>query len=218
MRAVIVANGDAVPGDRSIAAAAGMLIAADGGAHLCSRWGLLPQLVVGDLDSLVAEHAEELARLGVRVVAYPTAKDESDTEIAVRHALESGAGEIVLLAALGGDRLDHELANLLLVADPRVRGRLRAVRGRTTVRALHGGDQLGLDGSPGDIVTLLPLGDAAGVVTEGLRYPLDREPLRAGAARGLSNVVDRAGATVALAAGVLIVIEIADGGSGGWNI
>lgn len=212
MTAVIVANGDAVPGDRAIAAGAELLIAADGGALLCSRWGLLPQLVVGDLDSLGVDRADELARRGVRVVAYPADKDESDTEIAVSAALERGAIDIVLLAALGGERLDHEIANILLVAGPRSRGRLRAVRGDTTVRSLHSRSRLVLNGSPGDIVTLMPLGDAGGVTTEGLRYTLRDEPLRSGAARGLSNVIERAGASVALDAGVLIVIEIAHGG------
>lgn len=209
MRAVIVANGDAAPVDRTIAAGADLLIAADGGALLCSRWGLLPQLVVGDLDSLGADHGEDLARRGTRVVAYPSDKDESDTELAVGIALERGAHEIVLLAALGGDRLDHAVANLLLVASPELGGRLSAVRGNTTVRALHGGARLVLAGRAGDLVTLLPVGDARGVVTDGLRYPLNDAPLTAGAARGLSNVIERTPASVAIGGGVLLVIEIA---------
>ena len=216
MRAVIVANGDAVSADRTVAATADLLIAADGGALLCSRWGLLPQLVVGDLDSLGASHAEDLARRGARVVAHPPEKDESDTELAVRLALERGAQEIVLLAALGGGRLDHAIANILLIAGPQLGGRVRAVRGGTTVRALHGGGTLALDGSAGDLVTLLPIGDAHGVVTEGLRYPLNDSPLVAGAARGLSNVIERTPASVAIGGGVLLVFEIAadtaDGG------
>lgn len=212
MKAVVVAHGNALPSDRAHAAGADLLIAADGGALLCSRWDLLPQLVVGDLDSLGEARAEELAQAGARVIAYPADKDESDTELAVRSALEAGADEIVLVAALGGERLDHELANVLLVADPRLGGRIRAVRGETTVSAVHAGGSRRLAGGPGDIVTLLPIGDASGVVTEGLRYPLRGDLLRAGAARGLSNVVERAGATVALAQGVLIVVEISRGG------
>jgi len=209
VRAVIVAHGDAVPADRSVAASADLLIAADGGALLCSRWGLLPRLVVGDLDSLGPDRARELERQGARVLAFPAAKDESDTEIAVRTALDAGADEIVLVAALGGERLDHELANILLLSDPRLSGRASAVRGVMTARAVHAGERLTLGGAPGDLVTLLPLGDAADVVTDGLRYPLRGERLRAGAARGLSNVIDRRGASVSLATGVLIVIEIA---------
>ena len=212
MKAVVVAHGDALPSDRAHAAGADLLIAADGGALLCGQWDLLPQLVVGDLDSLGEARAAELGRAGARVIAYPVDKDESDTELAVRSALEAGADEIILIAALGGERLDHELANVLLIADPRLVGRIRAVRGETTVSAIHAGMSRRLVGAPGDIVTLLPIGDASGVVTDGLRYPLRGEVLRGGAARGLSNVVERAGATVALAHGVLIVFEISRGG------
>lgn len=213
MRAVVVAHGEALPADRAHAASADLLIAADGGALLCSRWDLLPQIVVGDLDSLGVERADALGRTGARVLAFPPDKDESDTELAVRSALEAGADEIVLVAALGGRRVDHELANILLVADPRLAGRIRAVRGDTTISALHAGTSRRLGGAPGDLVTLLPLGDVSAVTTDGLRYPLRGEDLRAGAARGLSNVIERAGASVALGAGTLLVIEIADGGS-----
>lgn len=212
MRAVVVAHGDALPADRAHAAGADLLIAADGGALLCSRWDLLPRMVVGDLDSLGVERAEDLGRAGVQVIAYPADKDESDTELAVRTALEAGADEIVLVAALGGERIDHELANILLVADPRLAGRIRAVRGDTTLSALHSGGSRRLSGAPGDIVTLLPLGDVSGVTTDGLRYALRGEDLRAGAARGLSNVLERPGARVSIAEGALIVVEISRGG------
>jgi thiamine pyrophosphokinase len=60
----------------------------------------------------------------------------------------------------------------------------------------------------GDLVTLLPLGgDAGGVRTDGLHYPLDGEDLHVGRSRGLSNVVERAPASVSLDRGTLLVIE-----------
>lgn len=209
MKAVIVAHGVAAAGDRDIASSADLLIAADGGALICAGWGLQPQIVVGDLDSLGAERAQQLGRTGTQVLAYAADKDESDTELAMWRALDAGATDIVLLAALGGERLDHELANLLLLAHPRLAGRACLVRGGTTVRAVVAGPPLVLRGAPGDLVTLLPLAEAQGVVTKGLRYLLDGEPLRAGSTRGLSNVVATAGASVSVAAGQLLVIESA---------
>lgn len=212
MKAVVVAHGDAVPADRAVAAAADLLIAADGGALRCASWGLVPHVVIGDLDSLPASLAGESKRT-VEVLPHSAAKDESDTELAVRCALRRGADEFVLLGALGGDRLDHALANVLLLASRELRGRGgSAVRGATVVRALHGGDRLALAGAAGDLVTVLPLGiDARAVRTEGLRYPLSGEDLRAGAARGLSNVVERPPAAVSLEEGVLVVIETRGG-------
>lgn len=212
MIAAVVAHGEVAPDDRGLAADADMLIAADGGALHCARWGLRPHLVIGDLDSLGATVAADLGAAGTAVIAHPTAKDQTDMELAVFRALAAGAREVVLLGALGGARLDHHLANTLLLADPRLRGRVRCVRGGTTLRALHGGDSLSLNGPPGTVVSLLPIGDAGGVTTSGLRYPLRDEPLPAGAARGISNVIERTGASVSLGTGVLVVIEIADGG------
>ncbi len=107
-------------------------------------------------------------------------------------ALAAGATEVVLLGAIGGARLDHELANLLLLADPALAGRdIRAVRGGTLVRALHGGERLVLRGAVGDLVTLLPVGgDCRGRHD---RWPAlaarRRRPCGMGRSRGLSNEV-----------------------------
>jgi thiamine pyrophosphokinase len=68
--------------------------------------------------------------------------------------------------------------------------------------------ELALIGRPGDIVSLLPLGDAVGVTTAGLRYPLRDEDLPAGPARGLSNVREGITATVTLRRGRLLVVEV----------
>ena len=116
----------------------------------------------------------------------------------------------MILGALAGPRLDHQLANVLLLADtelPHVPD-LRIVRGGTMVRALHAGDSLALEGAPGDLVTLLPIGgDAVGVRTAGLRYPLNGEVLSIGRSRGLSNVVVEPPASVSLERGSLLVVE-----------
>src|SRR2546428_134793 len=134
------------------------VIAADGGALVLERWGITPHLIVGDLDSLGPERAKAFGTRGSKVIPFAAAKDESDTELAMRYALASGADEIVLLGLFGGARLDHALANLMLVADPAYRGiaDLRAVRGATQVRALHGPGEIALTGHDGAVVTLLP--------------------------------------------------------------
>jgi thiamine pyrophosphokinase len=214
VKTVVVAHGDVAASDRDEAAGADMVIAADGGALALERWGIVPQLVVGDLDSLGEKRASQLGKLGAKVVEFPAAKDESDLELALRHALATGADDIVLLGIFGGGRLDHALANAMLVADPAYRGTgLRAVFGTTQVRAIHSGEGLDVDAPAGTTVTLLPVGgDATGVRTTGLRFPLDDETLRFGRSRGLSNVVTGRAASVSVENGILLVIEIRDGG------
>lgn len=209
MRIVIVAGGDLAPGDAGRLDGADLVIAADGGASALDALGLRPDRLVGDLDSVQPALVRRLEADGVPVDRYPRDKDASDTELALAAAIEAGGSELVLLGAIGGTRLDHELANLLLVADPDHASRdLRALRAGTTVRAVHGGRRLELVGIAGDLVTLLPLGEEAhGVTTDGLRWALRDATLTLGRSRGLSNVIDAPPASVTLERGTLLVIE-----------
>lgn len=215
MKAVIVAHGDVDASDRDLLAGADLIIAADGGGFALERWGVLPQLAVGDFDSFGIERANALARKGVKVVAHPAAKAESDLELALRCAIEEKAIDIVVLGAFRGERLDHELANIMLLADPAYRGHaITAIQGNTRIRAVHGRGELIIDAPVGSDVTLLPVsGDATGVRTSGLRYPLHGETLHFGRSRGLSNVVALSPASVSLEHGVLLVIETRRGGT-----
>lgn len=218
MKAVVVAGGLPHPRDVEQLTDADLLVAADAGACWLEEIGFTPDLLVGDLDSVGEALAERLAAAGVTIERHAPDKDASDAELALSRAVEAGADQVIVLGALGGERLDHELANLLLLADPAWCGAvrdLRIVRGGTTVRVLHGAERLALEGVPGDLVTLLPLrGDAEGVTTSGLAYALDDEPLRFGRSRGLSNVVKRPKASVRLESGTLLVIEIKRQGDG----
>ena len=215
MKAVVIAHGDVDPRDRAQLDGADLIVAADGGTLALEQWGVQPNAIVGDLDSLGMDRALEYGARGVTVVPFSPEKDESDLELAIAYAIDAKADELVLLGILGGSRVDHELANALLIAADQFRGRrMRAVHGDVRVRAVHGGEELTLEGVPGDLVTLLAVrGDVEGVRTHRLRYPLARETLAFGAARGLSNLVVSAGASVTCDRGVLLVIETRAGGT-----
>ncbi len=215
MRAVLVASGEADAADARWLDGADRVVAVDGGAAWLDSIGRRPDLVVGDLDSADPSLIAALAAGGVPIERHAAAKDASDTELAVAGAVSAGADEVVILGALAGPRLDHQLANLMLLADPelaRVRD-LRIVRGGTLVRALHGPGAMAVEVPPGGLVTLLPVGgDAEGVQATGLRYPLSGETLSIGRSRGLSNVVDEVPASVSLERGTLLVIESTEQG------
>ena len=209
MLAVVVADGDPAPEDLKLVRDADLLVAADGGAIWLESLGLMPHMVVGDLDSLDEATIARLSLEGARFERHPPDKDASDTELAVEAAVGAGADRVVVLGAFGGSRLDHELANVLLLADPAMRADVRLQRGSTLVRAVNGPGSLALEAGVGATVTLLPIGPGAvGVTTRGLRYALENEPLTVGRSRGLSNVVTDEPAAVSLTAGTLLVIEI----------
>lgn len=205
MRAVVVANGDVDASDVAHARAADLLIAADGGSAHLTAWGLTPQLVVGDLDSLAPDAPARPA--AGRVERHDRDKDQTDTELAIERAVASGADHVVVLGALGGPRIDHAIANVLLLASPR-RVPVRLVRGPLSIRALRAGERALLGGGPGDLVTLLAVGGDAGEVrTGGLRYPLEGETLHLGSSRGVSNVITSGGAHVSVGSGTLLIVE-----------
>lgn len=187
------------------------VVAADLGARHALRWGWPVNLLVGDLDSLPPQEAQLIERAGARVLRVPAAKDETDTELALQHALALNPERIVLCGATGG-RTDHLLANVLLLARPALASvDLRLVdHGETLCLLQAAGHEavLDIEGRKGDLLSLLPLGgDAIGVTTRDLLYPLVAETLYEGHARGLSNVLTGPRARVSLQGGRLLVIQ-----------
>jgi thiamine pyrophosphokinase len=218
MKAVLVAGGGPQPADERWLTDADLVVAVDGGAAWLRSIGRQPGALVGDLDSVDPALVADLETAGVPIERHPTEKESSDTQLALAYALSRGATEAVIIGAFGGPRLDHEIANVLLLASARTGGGdldldLRLVRGGASVRALEGGSSLSIEARSRSLVSLLPVGgDASGVTTRGLRYPLDDERLPLGSTRGLSNEVVAEDASVQLKVGTLLVIETADEG------
>jgi thiamine pyrophosphokinase len=210
MRAIIIAGGDAGADEdwQQWPREGDLIIGADGGAAQAAARGLLPDVVIGDLDSLPGEDRAFLEAQGCRFVVHPWAKDETDLELALRFAAEQGPQEIVILGALGG-RLDHLLANVLLLAMPQVEGvPVRIVGGDQEALLVQGGEIATIQGLVGDLVSLLPLGgDARGVTTTGLAWALARDTLRFGSSRGVSNEMTAARACIEVEEGYVLVVH-----------
>ncbi len=221
MDALILADGEAPdrvaldrawPGWDSMV---GLVIAADGGARHAATLGLTLDAWVGDGDSLDADGMAALRASGVPMLLARPDKDESDTELAVREAIARGADGVVIVGALGGNRIDHALANIGLLAMTELLDRAASLldaRSRITLVRAPTSDgapvRRPLPGRVGDLVSLLPLGEGvAGITTAGLTYPLSDEPLPAGPARGLSNVRAADDASVTVRSGLLLVVE-----------
>jgi thiamine pyrophosphokinase len=166
------------------------------------------------MDSLDGPERELPAAQRAHLIQHPRAKDETDLELALAYAARQDVEEIVVLGALGGSRLDHMLSNVLLLALPALHGhRVLIVHGGPEAMLLRGGEAITIEGSPGDLVSLLPLGgDARGVTTAGLAWPLAHDTLRFGQSRGVSNEMDGAEARVELEEGYLWVVHGVSGG------
>ncbi|MBL8094200.1 MAG: thiamine diphosphokinase [Anaerolineales bacterium] len=210
--AVIVANGILTDAEqlRSLVAAADIVIAADGGGAHLRALGLRPHWLIGDFDSLDATMLADFLALGARVERHPPAKDATDLELALQLAQRLGATRIRIVAGLGG-RHDQALANLLLLAESSLAGLdLALLDGAQTLRVLRGPSALTIAGTPGDTLSILPIGgDAVGVTLEGLAYPLRAARLPLGTSRGISNVLAGTTARIVLETGALVVVHTA---------
>ncbi len=194
----------------------GLVIAADGGARHAAALGVRLDRWVGDGDSVAPGELERLAASGVALERADTDKDESDTELALLAAIRAGAAAVTIIGALGGVRVDHALANIGLLRHPELGRRPAWLYDELASRlSLIGAPGLAgepvaraLEGRPGDLVSLLPVGGpATGVRTAGLRFELHGEVLSPGRTRGLSNVRTEPVARITLESGWLLVIE-----------
>ncbi len=207
-RVVVVVNGRFAHEQRLLAVidAADRVIAADGGANWLNAHGRAPQQIVGDMDSVDPEVLSRLEAAGCLVIRYPAHKDETDAELALAAAAALRPREIIVLGALGG-RIDHELGNLSLLAMRELSGiAVRIYDGLSTLWLVTDASEIG--GAPGDLVSLIPWGgDACGIHTEGLAYPLRGEALRFGPSRGVSNALLGEQGRVSLESGQLLIVH-----------
>ena len=209
----VLASGPAADIDIALRYAdpADVVIAADGGTLLADRLGITPSLIIGDLDSTPSDLVTKYSAAGVEVRRYDhNTKWETDTELALLAALYYSPGRIFVLGAIGG-RLDHSLANVLLLTHPSFADRdVHILDGSNELFLAKPGEWNSIKGHPNDIVSLLPIGvEAEAVTTRGLRWPLNGETLVAGKARGVSNrISDPEAAAVRYDAGQLLVAMV----------
>ena len=83
-----------------------LLLCADGGYDAAVRFGLRPDLVIGDFDSMPRDHVEDCP-----VMQLPVHKDDTDMVVCLKEARKRGYRSFRIAGCLGG-RLDHTIANL----------------------------------------------------------------------------------------------------------
>jgi thiamine pyrophosphokinase len=187
-------------------AAGGFNIAVDGGVRHLRALKMIPDILIGDLDSVSEQDLEWSKSLKVEIHQYPKEKDQTDFELALDYAMKKSRGKIVIYGALGG-RIDHTLANIGLLCNPEYAGMdirifskneyIYFLRSPTTIK-----------GNIGDIISLIPWGGSVlGVTTTGLQFPLRNEDLLSDRSRGISNVMSSTEAIIQFKKGNLLCVQ-----------
>lgn len=186
-----------------------LLIAADSGYKNAALLGVRPTVLLGDFDSLPSEELSGAAE-GAEVMSVPAEKDFTDTQMAVKVAIERGANEIILIGGLGG-RLDHTLSNIALLRSLHSSG-VRAVitDGRNRVRYMKN-DSIILMQSGFKYFSLIALSERVkGVCIEGSKYPLKNAVLTSYDQYAVSNEIDGNCAFISIKKGEVLIIESND--------
>jgi thiamine pyrophosphokinase len=202
---LVLAGGDAAPPVDPVPHPA-FVIAADGGLAMAERLDVQVDLIVGDLDSVDPTSLQLAQERGAMVERHPEKKDATDLELALDAASARGFDRVVMIGGIATERIDHLLANAALVSAPRFSHlHLEWRMARSQVYALH--DLLTLNGDPGDIVSIVPMGGSVTVSVSGLEWNLDDEVLDADSSRGVSNRLTGRTARIAASRGHALVIH-----------
>lgn len=176
------------------------IIAADGGWQYCKQEGIVPDLLLGDFDSLaVVPDFPHIHRV-------PVEKDDSDMMLAIKDGLSHGQIEFHLYGGMGGVRSDHTLANiqsLLYLTCHGARGWLYGDKEQYTVIR---NESIMFPSKERGIMSVFCMGaDAEGVSISGAQYPLDNAPLSAEFPLGVSNHFVGNPITVSVRKGSLLI-------------
>jgi thiamine pyrophosphokinase len=183
-----------------------LLIGVDGGAKNIMEMGRLPDIVLGDFDSLNDSVFGQLLQKKVPLIKYPKDKDFTDSQIALDFVLQQKVKKVIFIG-LSGTRLDHIVTNLLFASHPKYKildisfwdFQQKIYFIRKYVR---------FHGQKNDIVSLIPLlNDVSGITTSGLKYSLQKAVLYFGNSRGISNLMTDKTVEISIKSGLLMIIH-----------
>lgn len=202
---IIIANGDS-PKSGVVKYlqknGAEFIIAADGGANSAYKLGIVPNCIIGDLDSIkpkVKKHFSDKSE-----IIKHERQDDTDVEKALKYAIEKEYNTVYLLGGTG-DRIDHSICNLGIVLKFHNRIRIILIHGKTILHSYS--KNISLQTIPNETISLYAFDDNTTITSEGLKYPLMNSTLRFGKKESTSNVTRGNKVNLKINGGIIFVIR-----------
>ncbi|MDU1538808.1 MAG: thiamine diphosphokinase [Paeniclostridium sordellii] len=183
------------------------IICADGGAKHLYKLNIVPNYIIGDLDSLEESIINYYKNKGVDFKKFPKRKDETDAQLCIHLAKDLKVSEIHLLGALGG-RIDHTIANINLMYYIKELGVNPIIKSKVEDIYMIDSEFINIMGKRGDIISIIPAkGDVSGVTLKNLEYPLENATIKYGNPIGISNVMKSNQCSIKVKNGCLIIVR-----------
>ena len=178
------------------------LICADGGANTAYKLALIPDYIIGDLDSAkdkVLKHYSDKS-----VIKKYKRQNDTDVEKCLKFAIKQKCEEVILLGGTG-DRLDHSFCNLGIVIKFFDEIRINVLHQKTFLTPYKGKVELLTE--LGETISIYGIDKKTKITTKGLKYPLTNESLPFGERESTSNVALKDKAKLNITGGVMFVIR-----------
>lgn len=195
------------------------IIAVDGGLHILHKLKVTPTDIVGDFDTVDPELLMQYkGQEGIWIRRFQPQKDDTDSEIAVRMAIEYGSNQIDIIGGTG-NRLDHTIGNIRLLGQIyQAKDNLGKREGflydkNNRVRLVEKECVIRKEEEYGEYVSLFPFTQTVtGITLDGFQYPLTNATMDIFTAPtlGISNEIIKKEGKITCREGVLLVIESMD--------
>ncbi len=208
MKILIIVNGNINQPDfyQNLIKVSDMIICADGGVNHCEALQVVPDFVIGDLDSADKKVLKELAKNDKTQIINDPDQDKTDLELAIKLAHEFDPTEIFIIGAMG-DRMDHTLGNIISLSKIKNGIKAKIIDEKNEIELVENFCEI--IGNKNDIVSVIPFGLVHGLNYEGLKWNVKEKDVDFGWF-GICNRLDGDKAKINLESGRILVIRARD--------
>lgn len=206
MKALIVANGtiNNINLLKELEKEHDFILAADGGTNHCIKAGILPDIIIGDLDSISDNTLRVSREKNIPIEKFPTKKDSTDTELSINYLISKGYKDITL-TGVTGSRMDHTLGNILLLNklnESGIKGKI--IDDNNIIYLVH--SELNLLRNLDSFVSIIPLTNTGITISlKGFEYELEVVDVRFGSTFCISNKIIEEKAKITIHEGKALV-------------
>lgn len=191
MTALIIANGDDVNKSTIENINFEYVICADGGLEKAAHLGIVPNVILGDFDSVDSDVLKKYQLMNIETKKFPAEKDFTDMELSIEFAVRKGYKNLILIGATGGPRLDHSMANIMLIEKYFNLGvNIEIIDNNNKIQIISDNTNLLLERMKHYFVSIVPITETIiGLTLEGFKYPLDKVVVKRGSTLCVSNEI-----------------------------
>ena len=178
------------------------LICADGGANSALKYDIIPDFIIGDLDSIKAETYDYF--YDKCKILQIKRQNDTDVEKCLKFAIKQKYDEAVLLGGTG-DRLDHSFCNLGIVLKFSDKLNIKVIHSKSLLSVYKG--KVKIKSVPGETFSIYGFDGKTKIKSKGLKYPLTNFALPFGERESTSNVAKSTEVYLEITGGKVFVIR-----------